>query len=107
MRHILSDATVDKFVQYGVNVWKLDANLDKFEIANTAIDKTEEYFRSIGMPTTLRELGIENKDLFKPNYEYRIRIGLYGPEELTMDAILTGWSAGGEIHQDMDDVFEF
>ena len=25
---------------------------------------TEEFFRSIGMPTTLRELGIENKDLF-------------------------------------------
>ena len=53
------------------------------------------------------EYVIENKELFKPNYEYRIRIGLYGPDELTMDAILTGWSAGGEIHQDMDDVFEF
>ncbi|MBP3372636.1 MAG: iron-containing alcohol dehydrogenase [Clostridia bacterium] len=64
MRHILSDATVDKFVEYGVNVWKIDANLDKYEIANTAIDKTEEFFRSIGMPTTLRELGIDNKDLF-------------------------------------------
>ncbi len=64
MRHILCDATVDKFVEYGVNVWKIDANLDKYEIANTAIDKTEEFFRSIGMPTTLRELGIDNKDLF-------------------------------------------
>jgi len=64
MRHILSDATVDKFVEYGVNVWKIDANLDKYEIANAAIDKTEEFFRSLGMPTTLRELGIDNKDLF-------------------------------------------
>jgi alcohol dehydrogenase YqhD (iron-dependent ADH family) len=64
MRHILSEKTVDKFVEYGVNVWKIDAGLDKYEIANAAIDKTEEFFRSIGMPLTLRELGIENKDLF-------------------------------------------
>lgn len=53
------------------------------------------------------EYVIENKEQFKPNYEYRIRIGLYGPDELTMDAILTGWASGGEIHTDMDDIFDF
>ena len=49
---------------------------------------------------------IENEDLFKPNYEYRIRIGLYGPEQLSVDAILTGWVPGGEVITDMDDNFK-
>lgn len=52
------------------------------------------------------EYVIENQDLFKANYEYRIRIGLYGPEELSVDAILTGWAAGGEVITDMDDNFK-
>lgn len=51
------------------------------------------------------EYVIENQDLFKANYEYRIRIGLYGPEQLTMDAILTGWASGGKVTTDMDDIF--
>lgn len=41
MRHILSDRTVDLFVEYGVNVWGIDKDLDKFDIANLAIDKTK------------------------------------------------------------------
>lgn len=52
------------------------------------------------------EYVIENKELFKANYEYRIRIGLYGPEQLSVDAILTGWAAGGEVITDMDDNFK-
>ncbi|MBQ6475187.1 MAG: iron-containing alcohol dehydrogenase [Clostridia bacterium] len=65
MRHILSDATVDKFAEYGVNVWRIDPSLDRYEIANRAIDCTEEFFRSIGLPMTLRELGITEKDKFE------------------------------------------
>lgn len=64
MRHILSDATVDKFVEYAVNVWRIDPSGDRFAVANEAIDKTEAFFKSIGMPTTLRELGIETKEKF-------------------------------------------
>lgn len=65
MRHILSDKTVDKFAEYGVNVWRIDPDKDKFDIANEAIDKTEAFFKSIGMPVTLRELGITEKDKFE------------------------------------------
>ena len=54
----------------------------------------------------ITEYVIENKEVFKPNYEYRIRIGLYGPDQLTVDAILTGWAVGGEVIKDMDDRFE-
>jgi hypothetical protein len=34
MRYILSDRTVDRFVKYGVNVFGIDKNLDKYDIAN-------------------------------------------------------------------------
>ncbi len=60
MRHVLNDQTVDKFVEYGVNVWKLDPTLWKFEIANRAIDRTEEFFKSLGIPMKLSEVGIDD-----------------------------------------------
>ena len=38
MKHILSDRTVDRFVKYGVNVFGIDKSLDKYEIADKAIE---------------------------------------------------------------------
>ncbi|OYP45113.1 NADH-dependent alcohol dehydrogenase, partial [Lachnotalea glycerini] len=49
MRYILSDQTVDKFVEYAVNVWGLSPMEDKFKLANQAINKTEEFFISCGI----------------------------------------------------------
>jgi len=63
MKHVLSDKTVDQFAQYGVNVWGIDAGLDKFEIANKAIQKTRDYFNELGIPSTLREVGIGEEKL--------------------------------------------
>lgn len=63
MKHILSDKTVGKFVDYGVNVWGIDSSLDKFEIANMAIEKTYDFFASIGIPMNLREVGIDEENL--------------------------------------------
>lgn len=63
-RFILSDKTVDKFVSYGVNVWGIDSSLDKFEIANKAIEKTEDFFFNIiKLPRTLKEYGIDGTHL--------------------------------------------
>lgn len=63
-RFILSDNTVDKFVSYGVNVWGIDKNLDPFEIANKAIEKTEEFFfDTLKLPRTLKEYGIDETHL--------------------------------------------
>lgn len=39
MKYVLDDTTVDKFAEYGVNVWNLDGNQDKYLVANTAIEK--------------------------------------------------------------------
>ena len=59
MKHILSEKTVDRFVKYGVNVFGIDSSLEKFEIAEKAIQATYDFFLSIGIPMTLREVGID------------------------------------------------
>lgn len=58
MRHILSDATVGKFVEYAENVWEIEEK-DPYRCANMAIDATEKFFRDCGIPMTLTELGID------------------------------------------------
>ncbi|WP_234117244.1 iron-containing alcohol dehydrogenase [Clostridium hydrogenum] len=63
MKYILDDNTVDKFVEYGINVWGIDKNEDKYEIANLAIEKTREYFSSLEIPSRLSEVGIDEEKL--------------------------------------------
>jgi len=62
-RFILSDKTVNKFVDYGVNVWGIDKALDKLDIAVQAIARTEEFFNSLGLPQRLSDFGIDEKYL--------------------------------------------
>ena len=59
MKHILSEKTVDRFVKYGVNVFGIDPNLDRFDIADRAIEETYQFFASIGIPMHLKEVGID------------------------------------------------
>ena len=61
MRYILSDKTVSKFAEYGVNVFALDPSEDPYKIANKAIDLTEEFFKKIGIPMQLSELEIDSE----------------------------------------------
>jgi len=63
MKYILSDSTLDKFVEYGVNVWDIDKNEDKYVIANKAIEKTRKYYNSLGIPSSLSEVGINEEKL--------------------------------------------
>ena len=63
MKYILNDDTVDKFAQYGVNVWGIDRGLDKYTIANRAIKRTYNFFRKLEMPATLSEVGIGTENL--------------------------------------------
>lgn len=59
MRYILSEATVDKFCDYAVNVWGFAREGDKFVLANKGIDATEEFFQTIVLPSSLKEFGID------------------------------------------------
>lgn len=63
MEYVLNDSTVEKFVEYGVNVWDLDKNQDSYIIAKEAINKTKEFFISLGIPAALRDVGIEEEKL--------------------------------------------
>lgn len=63
MKHVLNEDNIYKFVEYGVNVWDIDDNLDDLEIANLSINKTSEFFHGLGIPMTLREVGIDEEKL--------------------------------------------
>jgi hypothetical protein len=73
MRYVLSDETVGKFVEFGVNVWGLNPDGDPYDIANQAIDKTEAFFMSLDLPMTLSEVGIDDQYLeeMAKNCEFR------------------------------------
>lgn len=71
MRHILNEKTVDRFVDFAINVWHLSATevkagkvliSDPMEVkmalANRAIDKLEHFFEKCGLSMSLSELGI-------------------------------------------------
>lgn len=68
MRYILSDKTVDKFVDYAVNVWGFENSDDKFDLANKGIDATENFFTECGIPMNLGKLGIDDSLLEKMSH---------------------------------------
>ena len=76
MRFILSDRTIDRFVKYGVNVFGIDPSLDKYEIANKAIDMTYDFFKEIGIPMHLREVGIGEERLGEMAHHIAVNEGL-------------------------------
>jgi len=63
MEYALRDETLYRFVEYGVNVWEIDRTLPPYDIAHLAIRKTREFFNSMGLPATLREIGIGEEKL--------------------------------------------
>lgn len=58
MEFALNEQTVDKFVEYAVNVWGIEMKEDKFTVACQAIQKTRNFFESLELPLTLKEVGI-------------------------------------------------
>lgn len=63
MEYCLDNSNVDKYVQYGVNVFGIDAKMDKMEIAKESIRRTAEFlFNTLGLQRTLSEVGIKRED---------------------------------------------
>ena len=58
MRYVLSEKTEARFARYGTAVWGLDPSRPKRELAESAIQKTRDFFTSLGLPATLTELGV-------------------------------------------------
>ncbi|KGM94275.1 butanol dehydrogenase [Clostridium novyi A str. 4552] len=63
MEYILNDNTVDDIANYGINVWNLPLNEDKYVTAREAINCTRNFIKSLGIPMTLKEVGIEESKL--------------------------------------------
>lgn len=62
-RHICKDG-LTKFKRFAVNVWNISENgkTDE-EIALAGIDALYDFIKKIGLPTTLRELGVHDKNI--------------------------------------------
>ncbi|EPS47050.1 NADH-dependent butanol dehydrogenase [Clostridium botulinum CFSAN002367] len=63
MKYVLGDENVNDFYEYGVNVWDMNPEESKYEVAQKAIEKTREYFIELGIPATLKEVGIGEEKL--------------------------------------------
>ena len=60
MEYCLDDTTVDKYVQFGVNVFGIDKNLPKMEIAKKAIAALSDFlFNTLKLKRTFPEVGID------------------------------------------------
>ena len=79
MKHILNDKTLHRFVRYGVHVFDFDPNLDPYEIANRAIQKTYDFFKEINIPMSLKEVGIDDKKIKEMAHHIAINEGLDDP----------------------------
>lgn len=62
MRHILSERTAPKLAEYARRVWDIVGD-DDFVVASLGIEKTAAFFRSLGLPDKLREVGVEESAL--------------------------------------------
>ncbi len=64
-RHIYKDG-LPKFVQFAENVWQLprEGKSDE-EYAKAGVEALADFIKEIGLPTTLRELGITSEDGLK------------------------------------------
>ena len=86
--YILSEGT-DKFVQFATRVWdvKTDGKTDR-DIALEGIEKYREFFVSIGMPSSFKEINIDDK-YFKLMAKKATRFGpIGGYKKLTAEDVL-------------------
>ena len=92
MEYILNDDTVDKFVEFGTNVFNIDANQDQYAIAQQAIQRTYDEFAAMDIPMRLSEVGItEDKLEIMAEKSARTLADAYVP--LTKDDVLAIYKA--------------
>ena len=63
LQYCLDETTVSKYVQFGVNVFDIDAHLEPMEIAKQSIQKLSEFFfDTLGLTDTLTKVGVRKED---------------------------------------------
>ena len=79
MHHVLNERTQERFVKFGLNVFGLSADMVPAEIAEQTIVCTSQFFKSLGMPMTLREVGIDDSRLEEMAHHVAVNEGLDAP----------------------------
>ena len=85
---ILRGEKGDKILQYGQRIWGISGT-DKEETIVKIIDKTEEFFRSLGLKTRLSENGIGKDTITEIEHRFEQRKAKYG-ENRSVDAKVAG-----------------
>ena len=76
MKHILSEKTLERFVAFGTGVFGIDPALPEMEIAEKAIQSIHDFYREIGLPMTLREVGIDGSRIDEMAHHIAVDEGL-------------------------------
>ncbi len=76
MRHILNETTIERFVSFGTGVFGIDASLPQQEIAERAIQAIYDFYKEIGMPMSLPEVGIDDSRLGEMAHHIAVNEGL-------------------------------
>lgn len=79
MRHVLGERTQERFVSLGTHVFGLSPDGDPMEIAGQTITRMAQFFQSLGMPMTLREVGIDSSRLAEMAHHIAVNEGLDAP----------------------------
>ncbi|WP_300356642.1 iron-containing alcohol dehydrogenase [Fusobacterium sp.] len=75
MKYVLSENNIHRFVDYGKNIWNLSGT--DMEIAEKSIEKTKEFFTSLGCPSSLSEINIDDTH-FEKMAENAVARGAFG-----------------------------
>ena len=76
MKHILSEKTIERFVSFGTGVFGIDPALPEMEIAEKAIQSIHDFYREIGLPMTLHEVGIDGSRIAEMAHHIAVNEGL-------------------------------
>lgn len=76
MKHILNERTLDRFVAFGTGVFGIDPSLPEMEIAEKAIKAIHDFYLEIGIPMTLREVGIDGSRIDEMAHHVAVNEGL-------------------------------
>ena len=76
MKHILNEKTLERFVAFGTGVFGIDPSLPGMEIAERAIKAIHYFYLEIGIPMTLREVGIDGSRIDEMAHHIAVNEGL-------------------------------
>lgn len=90
MKYVLKENTKGRFARFAREVWNVEET-DDMKAAQLGIEKTAEFFKVLGMPSTLSEVGIDDSKF----------------EEMASEAVRTsGISSRAYVKLEKEDVLE-